>query len=300
LFERFRRDIEVKILKRDVISTEKILGMTVPTLGVIALFISFASLLILLADVFRDGWSGVDIHFLSHFASRFPEKAGVKSAIYGSLYLILCTAIISVPLGVLTALYLEEYAPQNRITAFIRVNIANLAAVPSIVYGLLGLALFVRWLSFDRSILSGALTMSLLILPVIIIAASEAIRAVPRSLREAAYGVGATKSQVVFQQVLPQALGGIITGAILALSRAVGETAPLIAVGALAYAAFVPENIFDEFTTLSMQIFNWSSRPQAEFHSLAASAIIVLLMISLSMNAIAILLRLRLSRKKGF
>lgn len=289
----------MKILKKHTSSLEKIRAMGIPSLGVLALFVSLAALLILLTDVFHDGWAGLSFHFLENFASRFPEKAGVKSAIYGTFYLMICTAAISVPLGVLTAIYLEEYAPRNRFTDFIRINIANLAAVPSIVYGLLGLALFVRWMSLDRSVVSGAMTMSLLILPVIIISASEAIRAVPNNLREAAYGVGATKSQVVFQHILPQSFGGIITGVILALSRAVGETAPLIAVGALAYAAFVPENIFDEFTTLSIQIFNWSSRPQEEFHRLAATAIIVLLVISLSMNAIAITLRLKLSRKKG-
>jgi len=208
------------------------------------------------------------------------------------------TALFSIPLGMCSALYLEELAPRNRWTRFIQVNLSNLAAVPSIVYGLLGLALFVRWLALDRSLLSGALTMSLLILPVIIMASMEALRAVPFAVREAALGVGATRIQMVFHHVLPEAFPGILTGVILALSRAVGETAPLIAVGALAYAAFVPEGPLDEFTTLSIQIYNWAARPQAEFHQLAASAIIVLLSLSLGLSAVAIFLRLKISKRK--
>lgn len=266
--------------------------------GVSAIALSCFGLAVLLFDVFSKGLPGLDLNFLSSFPSRFAEKAGVKSALIGSLWLIAFTALFSIPMGVLSAIYLEEFAPQNWFTKLIKLNIANLAGVPSIVYGLLGLALFVRWMSLGQSVVSGALTLALLILPVIIISATEALKAVPFAMREAAYGVGATRRQAVFSHVLPEALAGIITGVILAISRAAGETAPLIAVGALAYAAFVPENAMDQFTALSIQIFNWASRPQAEFHDLAATAIIVLLSITLGLNLIAIVLRLKIAKGK--
>jgi phosphate transport system permease protein len=197
----------------------------------------------------------------------------------------------------LAAIYLEEYAPKNRFTAFIEVNIANLAGVPSIVYGILGLAVFVRFMGLERSVLAGAMTMSLLVMPVIIIAAKEAIRAVPSSLRQAAFAVGATRWQVVRHHVLPSAIPGILTGVILALSRAIGETAPLIMIGALTYVAFVPEGPLDEFTALPIQIFNWTARPQETFHELAAGGIIVLLAILLLMNATAVYIRYRGSKR---
>jgi phosphate transport system permease protein len=197
----------------------------------------------------------------------------------------------------LAAIYLEEYASKNRFTAFIEVNIANLAGVPSIVYGILGLAVFVRFMGLERSVLAGAMTMSLLVMPVIIIAAKEAIRAVPSSLRQAAFAVGATRWQVVRHHVLPSAIPGILTGVILALSRAIGETAPLIMIGALTYVAFVPEGPLDEFTALPIQIFNWTARPQETFHELAAGGIIVLLAILLLMNATAVYIRYRGSKR---
>jgi phosphate transport system permease protein len=203
-------------------------------------------------------------------------------------------ALIAFPLGVAAAVYLEEYAARSWVQSVIQTNIANLAGVPSIVYGILGLAVFVRWmfaLTGGRSVLSGALTISLLVLPVIIIAGQEAIRAVPGSIREASYGLGATRWQTVRHHVLPNALPGIMTGTILALSRAIGETAPLIMMGALTFIAFVPEGPRDAFTVLPIQIFNWASRPQDEFRNLAAAAIIVLLVLLLSMNALAIWLR---------
>ncbi len=250
-------------------------------------------LLVLLFSVGRDGLQHVDWHFLTHFPSRFPVKAGLKSALWGSIWLIGFTAAISLPVGVGAAIYLEEFARPNRLTRFIQLNIANLAGVPSIVYGMLGLVIFVRWMSLERSVISGALTMSLLILPVIIISAQEALRSVPNSIRLAAFALGGTRWQTVRDHVLPLSLPGILTGTILAMSRAIGETAPLIMIGALTYVAFVPESPKDPFTALPIQIFNWASRPQAAFHELAAGGIIVLLVLLLSMNGLAVWLRHR-------
>lgn len=250
-------------------------------------------LAVLLFHVTRQGISWLDLGFLENFPSRFPERAGIKSALWGTVWLISFTALFSVPVGVAAAIYLEEYAGKGRISRFIEVNISNLAGVPSIVYGILGLAIFVRWMALGRSVLAGSLTMSLLILPVIIIAAREAIRAVPGSIRQAAFALGATRWQVTRAHVLPSALPGILTGVILALSRAIGETAPLVMIGALTYVAFTPEGPMDAFTALPIQIFNWASRPQAEFHDLAAAGIIVLLTVLLLMNASAIWIRHR-------
>ena len=263
------------------------LGFTLFAVGVLG---------ILIFQVGADGLPWLDWKFLNNFPSRFPERAGVKSALYGTLWVVSLTALIALPTGVLAAIYLEDYAPKSRLTRIIDINIANLAGVPSIVYGILGLAIFVRFLGLERSVLAGALTMSLLILPVIIISSKEAIRAVPSSIRLAAYAVGATQWQVVRFHVLPAAIPGILTGVILALSRAIGETAPLIMIGALTYVAFVPEGPMDEFTALPIQIFNWTSRPQAEFHELAAAGIIVLLAVLLTMNALAVLIRYKGTR----
>jgi len=254
-------------------------------------------LALLLYDIFMDGYRWVDAQFLNSFPSRFPEKAGIKSALVGTLWLVGFTAIIAIPTGVLAAIYLEEYAPKNRLTHFIEVNIANLAGVPSIVFGILGLAIFVRFFGLGRSVIAGALTMSLLILPVIIIAAKEAIRSVPSSLRQAAFALGATRWQVVRAHVLPSAMPGILTGVILALSRAIGETAPLIMIGALTFVAFLPSGPMDEFTALPIQIFNWTARPQETFHELAAGGIIVLLAVLLLMNALAVFIRYRGSKQ---
>lgn len=262
-----------------------------------ATLVGVVALVVLLADVVRDGIGVVGAEFLSSFASRFPERAGIRAALAGTLWVLTLTALISFPLGVGAALYLEEYAPRNWFTRTIQTNIANLAGVPSIVFGLLGLALFVRGTGLGRSVLSGALTLALLILPIIIIASQEAIRAVPDSIRQAAYGLGATKWQTVRTQVLPMALPGILTGTILALSRAVGETAPLILVGAVSFIAFTPSGVMDRFTVLPLQIFEWVSRPQAAFQQRAAGAILVLLVILLSMNAVAIVLRNRYQRR---
>lgn len=262
----------------------------------VSTFAAMGVLLVLLYDLLQDGLPWLNLQFLTSFPSRFPELAGVKSALFGTLWLILLTALFAVPTGVMAAIYLEEYAPKNRLTRLVELNIANLAGVPSIVYGILGLALFVRFFSLDRSLLAGALTMALLILPVIIIAAKEALHAVPRSIREAAYGLGASRWQVVRAHVLPAATPGIATGVILSLSRAIGETAPLLVMGAFAYVAFVPSSPMDGFTTLPIQIFNWTSRPQQAFHELAAAAILVLLAVLLFTNAIALAIRYRRSK----
>lgn len=253
-------------------------------------------LAVLLFHVSREGIRWLDLQFLTEFPSRFPEQAGIKSALWGTVWLIVLTAGISIPVGVAAAIYLEEFSPKDRLSQLIEVNIGNLAGVPSIVYGILGLVLFVRFLALGRSVLAGSLTMTLLILPVIIIASREALRAVPDSIRQAAFALGATRWQAVRAQVLPVALPGILTGVILALSRAIGETAPLVMIGALTYVAFVPEGPLDAFTALPIQIFNWASRPQEEFHQLAAAGIIVLLATLLLMNATAVWIRQRAER----
>jgi phosphate transport system permease protein len=254
---------------------------------------SVAVLGVLLFHVSYSGWMWLDGQFLSSFPSRFPEKAGIQSALWGTLWLITLTVSFSVPIGVAAAVYLEEYGGKGKLSRLIEVNIANLAGVPSIVYGILGLVVFVRFFGFGRSVLAGSLTMSLLILPVIIVASRESVRAVPDSIRQAAFALGATRWQVIRSHVLPSALPGILTGVILAMSRAIGETAPLIMIGALTYVAFVPNGPMDVFTALPIQIFNWASRPQQEFHQLAAAGIIVLLTVLLLMNAIAVLIRYR-------
>jgi phosphate transport system permease protein len=259
--------------------------------------VSILLLAVLLVHATRHGIRWLDGQFLTSFPSRFPERAGIKSALWGTVWLISLTALFSVVLGTAAAIYLEEYAKRSRVNAVIEVSIANLAGVPSIVYGMLGLTLFVRWLALGRSVLAGSLTMTLLILPVIIIAAREALRAVPDSLRQAAFAVGATRWQTIRHHVLPAALPGVLTGAILALSRAIGETAPLIMIGALTYVAFVPTGPTDAFTALPIQIFNWVSRPQPEFHDLAAAGIVVLLVVLLVMNGAAIAIRYRSQRQ---
>ena len=265
-------------------------------LSVTCLAVAILGILILEVTLLGLPWLNFD--FLTSFPSRFPEKAGILAGLAGTLWLVTLTAAIAIPIGVLAAVYLEEYAKPGRVSTFITINIANLAGVPSIVYGIIGLAIFVRFLGLDRSVLAGAMTMSLLILPVIIIASREAIKAVPSSLRQVAFALGATRWQVTRDHVLPQAMPGILTGVILALSRAIGETAPLIMIGALTYIAFVPEGPMDEFTALPIQIYNWTSRPQEAFHELASAGIIVLLLVLLIMNATAVWIRYRGSKNK--
>lgn len=251
----------------------------------------------LLVDVLRKGLPHLDWQFLTRYPSRFPQQAGILSALVGTGWLMLLTVALAVPLGIGTALWLEEYAPRNWFTRLVRLNIANLAGVPGIVYGLLGLALFVRWMGLGRGVLAGALTVGLLVLPTVIVASQEALRAVPDSLRQGAYALGATRWQTVSGVVLPAALPGMLTGVVLALSRAIGEAAPLIMIGALTFVAFLPKTPMDPFTVLPIQIFNWISRPQEGFRLIAASAIIVLLAVLLLMNSLAIWLRNRYQRR---
>ncbi|HUG06395.1 MAG: phosphate ABC transporter permease PstA [Chloroflexota bacterium] len=265
------------------------LGATALAIGILAL---------LLVKIFADGVPTLTLSFLTSYPSRFPAEAGIRAAILGTLWLIGLTAAIAVPTGIAAAVWLEEYAPRNNFLArLIETNIANLAGVPSIIYGLLGLGLFVRILQLERSVIAGALTMSLLVLPIIVISGREALRAVPRSQRDAAYAMGATRSQVVSRIVLPAAYGGTLTGVILALSRAIGETAPLITIGALTFIAFDPDGLLSPFTVLPIQIFNWISRPQSGFHDIAASAIVVLIVTLLFMNALAVVVRDRAQRR---
>jgi len=253
--------------------------------------------MIFLVNIAMEGIQRIDWDFITNLPSRRPEKAGILTAWTGTAWILGLTAIISIPLGVAAGVYLEEYGRKNRLTTIIEINIANLAGVPSIIYGLLGLEIFVRTLNFGGNLLAGAFTLALLILPVIIVATREALKAVPSTLRQASFGMGATKWQTIWYQVLPASSGGILTGIILALSRAVGETAPLIVIGALAYVPFVAKSPLDEFTVLPMQIFNWASRPQHGFVVNAAAAIIILLLITFVMNGIAIYLRNKWQKK---
>lgn len=261
-------------------------------------WISVIILIVLLGSILNDGLHVLKPHFFTNFPSRFPTKAGIYAPMVGSLWVMLLTAVISIPIGVSTALFLEEYAPKNKLSDLIQVNIATLAGMPSIVYGLLALAAFSRLFKFGNSILSAGLCMSLLVLPTIIIASQGAIRAVPNSLREAAYALGVRRYQAVFGQVLPAAVPGIMTGIILAMSRAMGESAPLILLGALSYVAFLPASIMDSFTVLPVQIFNWAGRPQPEFHDIAAGAIIVLIFFLFALNFTAVIIRNRFQRYK--
>lgn len=273
------------------------IGKLFELLSIASIAVGMLFLSVLLVDVLIDALPWLRPQLFTEFPSRFPERAGLRSALQGTLWLIPMTALLSFPIGIGAAIYLEEYAPKNWLTQFIEVNIANLAGVPSIIYGLLGLGLFVRGFGLGRTLIAGALTMALLVMPVVIVASREAIRAVPNSIRHAAYGLGATRWQVIWSHVLPMAFGGILTGTILAISRAIGETAPLITIGALTFIAFDPRGPFDIFTVLPIQIFNWVSLPQQGFHDLAAAGIVVLLVILLSMNALAIYLRNRFQKR---
>lgn len=263
----------------------------------LALGLPLLLLVVLIADAIADGWPRLGWSFLTNYPSRHPELAGLLPALVGSAWVMVLTALMAIPLGVGAAIYLEEYARPSRLTSFIEVNIANLAGVPSILYGLLGLELFVRALQLGRSLLAGAATLALLLLPMVILTSREALRTVPASLREAALALGADRWQVVRRIVLPISLPGILTGLILSLARAVGETAPLITIGALTYVAFLPDSLKSSFTVLPIQIFNWISRPQAAFHVNAAAGIVVLLAFLLLLNGAAIWLRHRLQRR---
>lgn len=266
-------------------------------LAIAALAIALGTLAALLLDAVADGAARLNWQFLTSFPSRKPEQAGILAALVGTVCLMGLTAVVALPLGVGAAIYLEEYARRHWFSRLIEINIANLAGVPSILYGLLGLELFVRAMGCGRSLLSGALTMALLILPILILSTREALRAVPSSIREASYALGASRWQTVRRQVLPLALPGILTGSILALSRAIGEASPLITIGALTYIAFLPESVRSPFTALPIQIFNWVSRPQKGFLTNAAAGILVLLAVLLLVNSLAVWLRARHQRR---
>jgi len=265
-------------------------------LAITCILFGLSVLLSLCASMIIDGHERLSWSFFTSYPSRRAEQAGILAALGGSIGLMMLTACFSLPLGVGAAVYLEEYAKPSRFTRLIELNIANLAGVPSVIYGLLGLQLFARIAGFDRSLLTGALTLTLLILPVIIMSTREALRAIPRALREGALALGATRWETIWHQVLPLALPGIMTGCILAFSRAIGEAAPLITIGALTFIPFLPDSIFSAFTALPIQAFNWVSRPQEAFHANAAAAIVVLLAFLLTLNAIAIYLRIRFQR----
>jgi phosphate transport system permease protein len=259
----------------------------------LSMLVAFGTLAVLLIDTVVTAWPALDWKLLSEPPSTVPEEAGGRPAILATLYLGLIVLLLSVPIGVMTAIYLEEYANRERWwNKFIEVNIQNLAAVPSIIYGILGLAFIVRGIGVGRVVFAGALILTLVVLPTVVVASREAIRAVPDSIRQGAFALGATKWQVVWRQVLPASIPGIATGSILALSRAVGETAPLLMVGATVYVAFDPE-LFGAYTALPVQIYNWVRQPDPEFQTIAAAGAVVLLVIVLGMNAVAIFLRNR-------
>ncbi|MEM8613777.1 MAG: phosphate ABC transporter permease PstA [Cyanobacteria bacterium P01_H01_bin.105] len=266
-----------------------------------ATIVSVLVLAWLLFTILMDGLSTLNLNFFTAFPSRKPEQAGIKAALFGTLWVMGIVAAASFPIGVGAAIYLEEFATENWFSRLVEINIGNLAGVPSIIYGLLGLAVFVRILepiTGGRSVLSGGLTLALLILPVIIVATREALRAVPNSIRLAGFALGANKWQVVWHHVLPSAMPGVLTGVILALSRAIGETAPLLAIGAVAFIRSTPDSLQSSFTAMPIQIFNWVGRPQEEFHHIAASGIIVLMVMLLLMNTIAIYFRNRFQQTR--
>jgi phosphate transport system permease protein len=256
-----------------------------------------AILILFIINIIIQGAPRLSWDFFTSLPSRRPEKAGILVGLVGSLWIMICTALLAIPIGVASAIYLEEYGKKNRIASWIEINITNLAGVPSIIYGLLSLEIFVRVLGLGKSILAGSLTLSLLILPIIIVATREAIKAVPGSIREASFALGATRWQTIWHQVLPAAAGGIFTGIILALSRAIGETAPLIVIGAMMYINVLPMHPMDDFSVLPLQIFNWLSRPQKAFIENATAGIIVLLSITFLMNGVAIILRNKWQKK---
>jgi phosphate transport system permease protein len=278
--------------------------------GLLSTFVGLVLLFTLMIDLFTDGASRLTYKFFVSFPSRFPHEAGILSSWVGSVLVLFVTALAAIPLGVAAGIYLEEYAKKNIVTDIIEINIANLAGVPSIVYGLLALGLFVYFFKFGESILTAGLTLALLILPMVIMATREAIKAIPNSIREASYALGATKWQTVQHHIVPYSLGGILTGIIIGLSRAIGETAPIITVGALTFIAFLPTPpissefpfisfkwLLDPFTVMPIQMFNWVSRPQPQFHVNAAAAGIVLLVMTLLMNGLAIYIRYKFRKR---
>jgi phosphate transport system permease protein len=294
---------------RDLIARHKRWDLIFAVIGVFALMIGVLTFVTLFAGMVIDGAERLSWNFFTHFPSRRPDQAGILSAWVGSTLVMVVTAATAVPLGVAGAIYLEEYAPKNWVTDLIEINVTNLAGVPSIVYGLLALGLFVYQFGLGQSILSAGLTLALLILPIVIVATRESIRSIPSVIREGAYALGATKWQTTADHILPYSLAGILTGVIIGMARAIGETAPIITIGALTFIAFLPPapltgdppaGIFDwlfaPFTVMPIQMFNWTSRPEAAFHQNAAAAGMVLVVMTLSMNALAIYIRYRLRK----
>jgi phosphate transport system permease protein len=288
----------------------RILNFLFLSFSILGFVISLTTLFALIYDLIQSGGSRLSYQFLSSFPSRFPDQAGILSAWVGTLLVMLVTACVAIPIGVGAGIYLEEYAPKNFITSFIEINISNLAGVPSIVFGLMALGLFVYKISLGQSILTAGLTLALLILPIVIVTTREAIRTIPTGIRHSVYALGATKWQLIRDHIIPYSTGGISTGVIIGLSRAIGETAPLITIGALTFIAFLPHALFvshfpfvslqwimDPFTVLPIQMFNWTSRPQAEFHQNAAAAGLVLMSITMLLNLIAIIVRVRFRKK---
>ncbi|MBL8870733.1 MAG: phosphate ABC transporter permease PstA [Planctomycetaceae bacterium] len=279
-------------------------------LGFLCTLVGLVVLSILIIDLLRDGWKSLDYQFLTSFPSRRAESAGILVAWIGSILVAIVTALTAVPLGIAAAIYLEEYARKNWLTSFVEINITNLAGVPSIIYGLMSLGLFVYFLGLGRNVFVGGLTLGFLILPIIIVATREAIRSVPNGIREAAYALGATKWQVIWHHLLPCSVNGIATGTIIALSRALGESAPLIVVGAVVFNTVLPPSpvqshfpfvnfdwLNSSFSVLPIQVFNWVSRPQESFHRIAAAGSIVLIFITLTLNGMAMFIRYRFRKK---
>ncbi len=262
-----------------------------------ATFVCVAALIGLLASVFYQGSSWLSWTLITSLSSSSAEESGIYVALLGSLYVIALTALFSVPTGIGCAVYLEEYSSNSWWRKLVQLNIANLAGVPSIVYGILGLGLFVRAMQLQRSVLAGALTLSLVVLPIVILAAQEALRAVPGSIRQSSYALGATRWQTVWHQVLPAALPGMMTGVILAISRALGEAAPLVLISSISYMNFAPQSLLDKFTVMPLIIYDWASRPQKEFHGLASAAIILLLAVLIIMNAGAVWVRSKYGKR---
>lgn len=295
-----------------IVAANRRVDVVMASVGIVILMIATAMLAAVFIDLVASGWARlVNPDFYINFPSRRPEEAGIISAMVGTSLVMLTTAVIAIPLGVAAGLYLEEYAPKNWLTDLIEINVSNLAGVPSIIYGLLALGLFVYGFDLGETVLTAGLTLALLILPVIIVATREAVRSIPQDLREAAYGLGADKWQAVRLYVLPAARPGILTGIIVGLARAIGEAAPVITIGALTFIAFLPPaplqaeppfiNFYwltSPFTVMPIQMFNWVSRPQAEFHINAAATGVVLMVMTLAMNALAIYIRLRLRRQQ--
>ncbi|MDH5396636.1 MAG: phosphate ABC transporter permease PstA [Cyclobacteriaceae bacterium] len=265
--------------------------------GIFSTVLGLVLLAVFIIDILMDGLQRIDWQFITSLPSRLPEKAGILTAWSGTLWIFALTALFAVPIGVGAGIWLEEYGKKYRWANLLEINISNLAGIPSIIYGILGLEIFVRMLGMGGSLLAGSFTLSLLVLPIIIVSTRESLKAVPNTMKEASLALGATKWQTIWLQLLPASFSGILTGVILALARAIGETAPLIVIGALAYVPFVPTSPMDEFTVLPIQIFNWVSRPQHGFVVNSASAIVILLVIVFFMNAIAVYFRNRAANK---